>query len=139
MFQRAGTGDKIELSVGEGQSFRRLAMEIGLWQRLPANIQGYSRNIDSRRDSAKRRGPTQPRAGAAPDVQNSFLAPRLEAARQPSEMPGHLPRHRTGAVVNAIVEVPNRVVVKAFHSLIRLLISVCLNRHGNVYISLTEG
>jgi hypothetical protein len=139
MFERAETGNKIELSVGEGQFFRRPAMKLRMGQRIPASIQGHSREIDSRRDSAKRRSSAQPRASAARDVQNSFLAPRLEAARQPSEMPGHLPRRRRDAVINAIVVVPNRTVVEAIHSLICSLISVRLNRHGNICIPLTEG
>lgn len=139
MLERAETGNKIELSVGEGQFFRRSAMKLRMGQRNQAKIQGHSREIDSRRDGAKRRNRTQPHTGATRDVQNSFLAPRLEVASQPSEMPGHLPRCQTGAVINAIVEVSNRAVVEASRSFICSLISVCLNRHGNVYIPLTEG
>ena len=139
MLERPETGNKIELSIGKGQFFRRPAMKLRMGQRIPAKSQGHSREIDSRRDSAKRRNRTQPHTSATRDVQNSFLAPRLEAARQPSEMPRHLPRRRTGAVINAIVEVPNRAVVEVIHSLISSLVSVRLNRHGNVYIPLTEG
>ena len=139
MLERAETGNKIELSIGKGQFFRRPAMKLRMGQRTPAKIQGHSREIDSRRDSAKHRSSAQPHTGATRDVQNSFLAPRLEAARQPSEMPGHLPRRRMGAVINAIVKVPNRAVVEAIRSFVYSLISVRLNRHGNVYIPLTEG
>ena len=139
MLERAETGNKIELSIGKGQFFRRPAMKLRMGQRTPAKIQGHSREIDSRWDSAKHRSSAQPHTGATRHVQNSFLAPRLEAARQPSEMPGHLPRRRMGAVINAIVKVPNRAVVEAIRSFVYSLISVRLNRHGNVYIPLTEG
>ena len=87
----AQTGNKIELSVGKRQFFRRPAMKLRMGQRIPANIQGHPREIDSRRDSAKRRGRAQPEAGAARNVQNSFPVPRLEAVANRRRCPGTSP------------------------------------------------
>ena len=131
MLERAETGNKIELSVGKGQFFRWPAMKLRMGQRIPSNIQGHSREIDSRRDSAEGGGRAQPEAGPARNVQNSFPVPRLEAGCQPSEMPGHRRWHRAATVIHAIVEVANRIVVEAIH----LLISARPNRHSNVKIS----
>jgi|SRR6266576_764153 hypothetical protein len=87
-------------------------MKVRARQTLSARIQRNLRDIDSRRNSAKRACSPQPFTLTASHVQYFTALPRLEVPRQALKMPGQARRLTGVTVIHVVVEASDFLIAR---------------------------